>query len=419
MGTDIGHVASCSPASPGSLWQVEAAQLLEEHHLAAWAHHPMHRRRFGHDLAAYLGGMDETQVCELPGMAIRDMFSFCNLLERSIRNDRVRRSIDAKGGIVDALRLVSDRSKPMKRRYFIWHDADVLLKYDHRLFGRLADAIMGVSAELEYTSEDLLLLQRVVFVGGALPGRLRRGPARPVPPLVRRRRRRAPLDDCDRREGPAGPSLPHRPHVRRSHGRSDVGGAGAEGHRAEPAPRRPQGRALTFFASGAHTLDHGVPRAERGRRGGLRQVVTMRIIAGEFRHRKLISPPDAVITRPIPDRAKESMFNLLRGWTEGRGRPRRLRRERRHRPGSCQPRRLRVRLRREGPADRRHPAAEHRGARVRGPVHADPCRCTRAGVAHPRAARHRLDLLRSPVRARAGSGRVGPRRAAVLPARSP
>lgn len=43
----------------------------------------------------------------------------------------------------------------------------------------------------------------------------------------------------------------------------------------------------------------------------------MRIIAGEFRHRKLISPPDATVTRPIPDRVKEALFNLLRGWTEG------------------------------------------------------------------------------------------------------
>lgn len=42
----------------------------------------------------------------------------------------------------------------------------------------------------------------------------------------------------------------------------------------------------------------------------------MRIIAGEFRHRKLISPPDSAPTRPIPDRAKEAIFNLLRGWTE-------------------------------------------------------------------------------------------------------
>jgi 16S rRNA (guanine966-N2)-methyltransferase len=43
----------------------------------------------------------------------------------------------------------------------------------------------------------------------------------------------------------------------------------------------------------------------------------MRIISGEFRHRRLISPKDAETTRPIPDRVKESLFSLLRGHFEG------------------------------------------------------------------------------------------------------
>jgi 16S rRNA (guanine(966)-N(2))-methyltransferase RsmD len=42
----------------------------------------------------------------------------------------------------------------------------------------------------------------------------------------------------------------------------------------------------------------------------------MRIIAGEFRSRKLWTPPDADRTRPIPDRVKESLFALLRGHCE-------------------------------------------------------------------------------------------------------
>lgn len=42
----------------------------------------------------------------------------------------------------------------------------------------------------------------------------------------------------------------------------------------------------------------------------------MRIISGEFRSRKLLSPPDAETTRPIPDRVKESVFSLLRGHME-------------------------------------------------------------------------------------------------------
>ncbi len=43
----------------------------------------------------------------------------------------------------------------------------------------------------------------------------------------------------------------------------------------------------------------------------------MRIIAGEFRSRKLLSPPEDTTTRPIPDRVKESLFSILRGHIEG------------------------------------------------------------------------------------------------------
>lgn len=43
----------------------------------------------------------------------------------------------------------------------------------------------------------------------------------------------------------------------------------------------------------------------------------MRIISGEFRSRRLHTPPDDTVTRPIPDRVKESVFSLLRGHYEG------------------------------------------------------------------------------------------------------
>lgn len=39
----------------------------------------------------------------------------------------------------------------------------------------------------------------------------------------------------------------------------------------------------------------------------------MRIIAGRYRSRKLLSPPDRSPTRPLPDRVRESIFSLLRG----------------------------------------------------------------------------------------------------------
>jgi 16S rRNA (guanine(966)-N(2))-methyltransferase RsmD len=43
----------------------------------------------------------------------------------------------------------------------------------------------------------------------------------------------------------------------------------------------------------------------------------VRIIAGEYRSRRLLAPRDATATRPLPDRVKESLFSLLRGHTEG------------------------------------------------------------------------------------------------------
>ena len=43
----------------------------------------------------------------------------------------------------------------------------------------------------------------------------------------------------------------------------------------------------------------------------------MRIISGKHKGKKLKTPPDMKTTRPITDRVKESVFNLLRGHYEG------------------------------------------------------------------------------------------------------
>ena len=43
----------------------------------------------------------------------------------------------------------------------------------------------------------------------------------------------------------------------------------------------------------------------------------MRIISGEFKRRRLVTPGDAETTRPIPDLVKGAVFNLLRGHCEG------------------------------------------------------------------------------------------------------
>jgi hypothetical protein len=149
-------------------WQVDVAQLLEEHHLVAWSHGQRERLIFSTGLADYLRTLHDVEVWSLHGQEITDLESFCAQLEAMIPGRPLRRSIDEVAGVVDFLRMrrpdIAGLSST-KVRYYIWQDANVLLRHDHVLFGRLVDAIAGVAAESEYVSEDLLLIHRGVFVG--------------------------------------------------------------------------------------------------------------------------------------------------------------------------------------------------------------------------------------------------------------
>lgn len=136
--------------------------------MCAWSRLHARRRKFGVDLAWHLSSLDDTQVCVIEGTRVYDLASFCTQLERAMGFERIERRIDTPTGIVGTLRRRPTRKgeRPIKRRFYIWLDADALLRRDHLLFGRLVDAIAGVAAEHEYANEDLLLLQRAVFVGG-------------------------------------------------------------------------------------------------------------------------------------------------------------------------------------------------------------------------------------------------------------
>ncbi len=153
---------------PAVDWQPEVMALLDERHLAVWSHAQSRRTHFAASLAQFLGSQRETDVVTLYGRFINDLESFCHQLERSIPIDRLERRIDGTDGVTDALRSrESVRGRSVARcRYIVWNDADMLLRADSALFGRLVDAMLGVSAEAEYASEDLLLIQRCVFVGG-------------------------------------------------------------------------------------------------------------------------------------------------------------------------------------------------------------------------------------------------------------
>jgi hypothetical protein len=154
---------------PAVDWQPEAMALLDERHLAVWSHAQSRRTHFAASLAQFLGSQRETDVITLYGRFISDLEGFCHQLERAIPLDRLERRLDGTDSVTEALRSrQTHRGRSVARsRYIVWNDADMLLKTDAALFGRLVDAMLGVCAEAEYASEDLLLLQRCVFVGGA------------------------------------------------------------------------------------------------------------------------------------------------------------------------------------------------------------------------------------------------------------
>lgn len=116
-------------------------------------------------LAEQLRTIADSQVCVLRGDRIDDLMTFGNELERSgLASDTAGGPVPPTvTGVIDALR---SESVAARHQYFIWQDADNLLESNVRLFGQLANALMGVAAEREHVSAETLVLQRVVFVGG-------------------------------------------------------------------------------------------------------------------------------------------------------------------------------------------------------------------------------------------------------------
>jgi len=149
-------------------WEPSVTQLMDESHLVAWSESAHRRCQFAAALGQFLGTMRDTEVCVLMGEHITDLESFASQLERLIPGPALERKIDGAKGITSLLRHRHTlRGRPAaKHRFYIWNDADVLLKKNHRLFGRLVDAIAGVAAEAEYASDDLLLLHRLALLGG-------------------------------------------------------------------------------------------------------------------------------------------------------------------------------------------------------------------------------------------------------------
>lgn len=163
-------------------WQPEVCGKLESHHLVAWSRDPRARARFAVSLQSYLQTQPATEVCVLHGRAILDLEGFCAQLERQVLVDDLARTVDGPRGVVAALRrhAVQPGHPTPRLRVFLWHDADVLERARPGVFADLVEAIVGVSAELEFSSDRALFLQRAVFLG---PDRLRDSARRPDSPF--------------------------------------------------------------------------------------------------------------------------------------------------------------------------------------------------------------------------------------------
>lgn len=149
-------------------WQAEALSWTEQAHLVGWSEERAPRLAFGSELGQFIQAQGQMEVLPLHGRSIVNIETFCQQLERSIPGRPLARRVDGPRGVTSLLRsrVARHPGLPSRHRYIIWHDADVLLQRDARLLGALLDAMMGVAAEAEYVSDDVLLLTRVVLLGG-------------------------------------------------------------------------------------------------------------------------------------------------------------------------------------------------------------------------------------------------------------
>lgn len=153
----------------GGRWQADVLALMDDSHLVAWSPSPRRQLDFLASLGQFLQAQRHMEVVRFQGRHIVDLESFCDQLERGIPGPSLARRVHGPRGVVSLLRGRDPaHCGPASRyRFLLWDDAHVLLERDRQLFGELVDAIAGVAAELEYVSDDLLLIQRALFAGNA------------------------------------------------------------------------------------------------------------------------------------------------------------------------------------------------------------------------------------------------------------
>jgi hypothetical protein len=150
---------------------VRAATELDERHVALVARSQPQRAETLAQIAHALHDLPETQIVTIKGARVTDLRSFRAELDRALPDAggrTLKPSFDGPGGVLARLREPprSVEGHHVKRRYYLWSDADTLLAASPASFGVCVDAIVGVAAEAEFASDDLLLIHRLVLVGG-------------------------------------------------------------------------------------------------------------------------------------------------------------------------------------------------------------------------------------------------------------
>jgi hypothetical protein len=150
----------------------DVVSLADESHVVMWSRGLQARESAANRAYAQLHAVGDSQVVSLPGAVIHDLKQLRDQVNRALPDDDGRRlgpSLDGPAGLLARLahlpRTGAD-GHHIKFRYYLWRDADVLLKHSPPAFSMMVDAVAGVAAEAEFASDDLLLIQRLILVGG-------------------------------------------------------------------------------------------------------------------------------------------------------------------------------------------------------------------------------------------------------------
>ena len=151
-----------------STWQPEVLAKMDTHHIVAIADDVRTRTRFASNFQRFLSIQPNTEVCILHGRSILTIEGLCAQLECLIPTDQLARTIDGPMGVATLLRKhpIITGHPPIRRRYFLFHDADVIARANPDLFADIVEVFAGVAGELEFAMGESTFLQRSLYLGG-------------------------------------------------------------------------------------------------------------------------------------------------------------------------------------------------------------------------------------------------------------